>query len=257
VSFARYVALGDSSTEGLEDPGTNGRHRGWADRFAQHVARAQNAPLAYANLAIRGRKTRQVLEQQLEPALSMHPDLATVFAGTNDIIQKHVNIDAVLADLRTMQLALRGAGATVLTITMPDLFEVAPFAKKARPRLLEFNAGVRAISADTGTLVLDVAADPTATDKRYWHEDRLHANAEGHRLIAEGLAHTLGLPGFSQLGAAPLPPAPPEWAFASALAELRWVQRYLLPWMLRHALGRSSGDGVTPKHPQFTTVHPN
>jgi len=257
MTFARYVALGDSSTEGLEDPGTNGRHRGWADRFAQHVARAQNTPLAYANLAVRGRKTRQVLDQQLEPALAMRPDLATLFAGTNDIIQKQVNIDAVLNDLRTMQLALRGAGATVLTITMPDISEIAPFAKKARPRLALFNAGVRALGAETGTLVLDVAADPTAVDKRYWHEDRLHANAEGHRLIAEGLAHTLGLPGYAQLGNAPLPPATPESSFAKTISELRWMQGYLLPWMVRHALGRSSGDGITPKHPQFTTVLPD
>lgn len=257
MSFARYVALGDSSTEGLEDPGLDGRHRGWADRFAHHVARAQKAPLAYANLAVRGRKTRQVLAQQLAPALAMQPDLATLFAGTNDIIQKQVDIDAVLADLRTMQLALRGAGATVLTITMPDISEIAPFAKKARPRLALFNAGVRRLCQETGTLLLDVAADPTAVDKRYWHEDRLHANAEGHRLIAEGLAFTLGLPGFLPPGSEQLPSAPPESSLAKTLSELRWVQGYLLPWMLRHALGRSSGDGVTPKHPQFITVLPD
>ena len=74
--FGRYVALGDSSTEGLDDPigaTAPGRYRGWADRFAMHVAAAQaahhpDAPrLTYANLAIRGRKTRQVLETQLEP----------------------------------------------------------------------------------------------------------------------------------------------------------------------------------------------
>lgn len=257
MSFARYVALGDSSTEGLEDPGENGRHRGWADRLAKHIARAQHAPLAYANLAVRGRKTRQVLDQQLEPALAMRPDLATVFAGTNDIISRHANIDAVLTDLRTMQWALRNVGATVLTITMPDISRIAPFAEKARPRLLEFNNGVRALCSETGALVLDVAADPTAVDKRYWHEDRLHANAEGHRLIAEGLARTLGLPGFAQEGHAPFSPAPPESAVTELLSELRWMQRYLLPWMVRHALGRSSGDGVTPKYPQFITVLPD
>ncbi len=255
--YERYVALGDSSTEGLEDPGTDGRHRGWADRFAKHVATAQHAPLLYANLAVRGRKTRQVLEQQLEPALAMRPMLATVFAGTNDIIQNRVDIDALLADLRTMQQALRAAGATVLTITMPDISEIAPLAKKARPRLVVFNAGVRALCAETGTLLLDVASEPTAVDKRYWHKDRLHANAGGHRLIAEGLARTLGLPGFAEAGREMLSPAPSESALARAVAELRWVQGYLLPWMVRHALGRSSGDGVTPKHPQLTTVYPD
>ncbi|HEX5043783.1 MAG TPA: SGNH/GDSL hydrolase family protein [Candidatus Polarisedimenticolaceae bacterium] len=108
-TYHRYVALGDSSTEGLEDPAPNGHHCGWADRFAQHVARAQEAPLLYANLAIRGRKTRQILEEQLEPALAMRPDLAT---GTNDLIRRHFDLSSVIADLRRLHLSLRGQGAT-------------------------------------------------------------------------------------------------------------------------------------------------
>lgn len=255
--FQRYVALGDSSTEGLEDPGTNGRHRGWADRFAQHVANAQRVPLQYANLAIRGRKTRQVLDEQLPAALAMRPDLATVFAGTNDVIRSNFDADAVLADLRTIHLALRDAGATVVTITMPDISEIAPLAKRARPRLAVFNAGVRALCAEMGTLCLDVASDPTAVDKRYWHEDRLHANAEGHRLIAEGLARTLGLSGHEESASNVLPPSPSESVLVRAMAELRWVHGYLLPWMVRHALRRSSGDGIVPKHPHFIPVLPD
>lgn len=257
MRYTRYVALGDSSTEGLEDPGTNGRHRGWADRLAKHVANAQGAPLQYANLAIRGRKTRQILDEQLQPALAMRPDLATVFAGTNDVIRSTFNNDAVIADLRTMHLALRATGATVLTITMPDISEIAPLAKKASPRLAVFNAGVRALCAETGALYLDVAADPTAVDKRYWHEDRLHANAEGHRLIAKGLARTLGLPGHEESVQDVLPPSPSESPLSRAIAELRWVQGYLLPWLVRHALGRSSGDGITPKYPRLVPVLPD
>ena len=136
MTFTRYVAIGDSSTEGLEDPGTNGRHRGWADRLALHVAQAQGAPLLYANLAIRGRKTREVRDEQLAPALAMQPDLASVFAGTNDIIRSQYDEAAVIDDLRAMHRAFRDIGATVVTITMPDLSEIAPFAERARPRLL-------------------------------------------------------------------------------------------------------------------------
>jgi lysophospholipase L1-like esterase len=58
--FARYVAIGDSSTEGLDDPDGRGGYRGWADRLAQRVAQAQPSPLLYANLAIRGRTTREI-----------------------------------------------------------------------------------------------------------------------------------------------------------------------------------------------------
>ena len=56
--FQRYVAIGDSTTEGMDDPDGAGGYRGWADRFATHVARAQPGhPLEYANLVIRGRTT--------------------------------------------------------------------------------------------------------------------------------------------------------------------------------------------------------
>lgn len=257
MSFTRYVALGDSSTEGLEDPGTGGRHRGWADRLAQHLADVQGRPIEYANLAIRGRKTRHLLEEQLAPALAMRPDLASVFSGTNDIIRSNFDLAAVLADLRTMHVALRDAGATVLTITMPDLSEVAPFAKGARPRLLAFNEGVRALCAEVGSVLLDVAQYPVACDPRLWHEDRLHANAEGHRRIAAGLASALGLPGFGAEWATPLPSPPQAAPLARIGAELRWTQRYLLPWLWRRAMGRSSGDGITPKRPSLTLVPPS
>jgi len=253
-AYHRYVALGDSSTEGLEDPAPNGHHRGWADRFAQHVARAQDAPLLYANLAVRGRETRQLVEEQLEPALAMCPDLATVFSGTNDVIRRGFDLDAVMADLRRLHLALLGQGAAVLTLTMPDLSEVFPFAKRLSPRLEAFNAAVRELCAETGTLLLDVAHYPLAYDRRLWHEDRLHANAEGHRRIAEGLAHVLGLPGFDGAWSHPLPPDAPDTSLRQALDEVRWVAVYLAPWILRRLRGRSSGDGITPKRPTLCPV---
>ena len=253
-TYHRYVALGDSSTEGLEDPGPSGHHRGWADRLAQHVARAQDAPLLYANLAVRGRKTRALVEEQLRPALAMRPDLATVFSGTNDLIRKSFDLDGVIADLRTLHLALRDQGATVLTFTMPDLGEVVPFAKRLSPRLQAFNGAVRDLCAETGTLLLDVAQHPEACDRRVWHEDRLHANAEGHRRIADGLAHVLGLPGFDRAWIEPLPPDAPRTTLHRALDEARWVAAYLTPWMVRRLMGRSSGDGITPKRPTLGPV---
>lgn len=250
------MALGDSSTEGLEDRVEGARHRGWADRFAQHVARAQAEPLLYANLAVRGRKTREIRDEQLDAALAMRPDLATVFSGTNDIMRSNFDLDAVCADVHAMQVALRGAGATVLTITMPDLSAVAPMAARAKPRLEAFNARVRAICAETGTLLLDVAEHPVASDPRLWHEDRLHANSEGHRRIAAGLAHTLGIPDVGAAWADPtdLPPSlPPSW-LTETTNEVRWMTKYLLPWLIRRVTGRSSGDGIVPKRPNLQPV---
>src|SRR5687767_7922898 len=123
--FSRYVAIGDSSTEGLDDPDGAGGYRGWANRLAEQIAAAQGS-LLYANLGVRGRRVRQVLEQQLAPALAMRPDLVTVFAGTNDAVSRRFELERVAADLATIQHALIAAGATVLTFTLPDLGPVMP-----------------------------------------------------------------------------------------------------------------------------------
>lgn len=256
MTFHRYVAIGDSSTEGLDDPAGDGKYRGWADRLAAHVAHAQRdrGGLLYANLAIRGRRTRQILEQQLAPALAMRPDLATVFSGTNDVIQAGFDLDAVIADVRTMQRAFRDTGATVLTITMPDLSGVMPLAKRVAPRLQAFNAAVRAVSAETGTIVVDLARHPVAADPRLWSDDRLHANALGHARIAAALAHALGLPDADPGWDAPLPPLAPPTAAEQVAAELRWIGTHFIPWAWRHARGRSSGDGIGAKRPSLTTV---
>src|SRR5688500_8097932 len=121
--FERYVAIGDSTSEGLDDPDGRGGYRGWANRLAERLAERQGSVL-YANLAIRGRTTRQIREQQLDRAVAMRPDLATVVAGTNDVLRRSFDPRTFGDDLYAMQSALTGIGATVLTFTLPDLTPV-------------------------------------------------------------------------------------------------------------------------------------
>lgn len=251
--FARYVALGDSSTEGLDDPDGRGHYRGWADRLAAHVARTQES-LLYANLAVRGRTTREILERQLAPALAMRPDLATVFSGTNDVLRRRFDADTLREDIGTIQHALRAVGATVLTFTLPDLSSVVPFAGRVAPKVARLNQVLREVSAATGTILVDLAAHPVAADPRLWSEDRLHANALGHERIAAALAHAIGLPGADLRWTEPLPSRPSPTRAARAAAELRWTRDHFIPWVWRHARGRSSGDGITAKRPALAPV---
>ena len=73
MTYSRYVAIGDSTTEGLEDPYPDGSgYRGWADRLAERLAQ-DNPELEYANLAVRGKLARQVREEQLEAAVALKP----------------------------------------------------------------------------------------------------------------------------------------------------------------------------------------
>jgi lysophospholipase L1-like esterase len=251
--FHRYVALGDSTTEGLDDPRPDGSFRGWADRLAEQLA-AVNPELRYANLAVRGRRIPQVHAEQLGPALALEPDLATVVAGLNDLLHRRYDPVATAGHLSAMLGSLRAAGATVMTFTLPDLSSVVPLARIVRARLNEYNDAIRAAGARSGAIVVDIAAVPVSRDPRLWSPDRLHASPLGHERIAAALAHALGIDGTDGSWAEPLPTAPRRPRHALVTAELIWAQRYFTPWVVRRLRGRSSGDGRAAKRPSLSPV---
>jgi lysophospholipase L1-like esterase len=251
--FERYVAIGDSSTEGLNDPDGQGGFRGWANRLAEHIAREQGS-LLYANLAIRGRRVGEILDEQLEPALAMRPDIATLFAGTNDVVANDFDPGSVRRDLEQMQGRLVESGATVLGFTLPDLAPVMPVGRLVSERVATLNEIFRTTSEATGAILVDFAAYPMASDRRIWHEDRLHANEIGHERIAAALADALDLPGSDATWKDPLPVEPAAGPLDRLSQEASWIARYFIPWVWRHLWGRSSGDGRLPKRPQLEPV---
>ena len=248
--FNRYVAIGDSSTEGLDDPDGRGGFRGWANRLAERLAAAQGS-VQYANLGIRGRRTRQILDDQLGPALAMQPDLVTVFSGTNDVVARWFDADQVARDMERMQRQLIAAGATVVTFTLPDLTPVMPLARFIRGRVHRLNEALRYAASESGAVLVDVAQHPVASDPRLWSSDRLHANALGHFRIAAALAHAIGLGNTDDDWWQPLPEPFRRTPLGLVQDELRWGRDHLLPWIGRHLMGRSSGDGRVPKRPHL------
>ncbi len=235
LRIARYVALGDSSTEGLVDPDGRGGYIGWSRRLAQRIAGAQGA-VEYANLAQKGLTTREIRDRQFERGLAMQPDLVTLFSGTNDVLAHDFDVQAFAADTAFMQRAFRERGAAVLTFTLPDLTPLLPIARRIAPRILAMNAALRATCAETGALYVDFAQYPVTTDARLWNPDRIHANEAGHTRIAEALAEALGVAGASHAWSEPLPVEPPPSAFRRALTETAWTLRYLVPFSIGNAL---------------------
>jgi lysophospholipase L1-like esterase len=251
--FERYVALGDSSTEGIDDPDGAGGYRGWSQRLAEKIAAAQGG-LRYANLGVRGLTTAQVRERQLSAALAMRPDLATLFCGTNDVTALSFDAERVAADIEHMQRDLVAAGATVLSFTLPDLTPLMPLARLIAPRIAVLNHALARASRNTGSILVDFATHAAATDRRLWSEDRIHANSEGHARIAEALAHALRLPGSGEAWKQPLPALAVQTRRQWWAAEVRWIGRHLLPWAWRGVAGRSSADGRAPKRPELAPL---
>ena len=239
--FLRFVALGDSSTEGLgDDPHSDGTPRGWADRFAERLA-AISPGLRYANLGVRGKRIVDVRSEQLGPACALNPDLASVIVGINDVIRPRFDLGRALENLNGIYARLCDCGAAVLTATFPDPSRIYPIQRPFRSRILGLNAGIREIAERRGAILADAADSPLANDPRVWCEDRLHLTPLGHERVAGAIYAAV-------VGAAiPLTDAAgvvhPADAERSLAAELRWARRYLLPWIGRRLRGRSSGDG--------------
>lgn len=256
--FNRFVALGDSTSEGLDDPYPGhpvGQEvfRGWADLLADRLA-VDNPRIEYANLAIRGRLSSQIHEQQLEPALAMEPDLASVVGGVNDVLRPKFDIDVVSGHLEAMCSAFRERATTVLVMTLPDLSSSMRVARIFSERLTAYNQSIRDVARQTGATLVDMAEELSVYDPRGWSPDRLHANDVGHHSLMWGAAKALGFPDApAQLEAlhanAPEVPALPRHkVFAT---ESAWVWMHLRPWIVRRVNGTSSGDGISAKRPEM------
>lgn len=252
--FRRYVAIGDSNTEGLEDPDGLGGYRGWADRLAQHVADGQIQPLEYANLAIRGLRMAEI-RMQFEPALALEPDLMTIFGGVNDVIAMRCDFAAIRADYATMFAEAQRREITVATFTMPDPAAINPLGKQLRDRMYRLDDLIREEAETYGVLVLDLQRIPIAEDPRLWFEDRLHGNPLGHERVSLGLAFLLGVEGATEAWTDPIDedvarPRPR----AQLAGDLDWAVHYLAPWLGKGLRGIRLHRNITPKRPVPTVV---
>lgn len=121
-SWHRYVAIGDSFTEGMSDPDprADDAYLGWADRLAVNLARRNaeaGTDFEYANLSIRGKLLDDVVGPQLDAALEMKPDLVSMVGGGNDIMRPKVDLDAISDELERAVRRIRESGADVILAT--------------------------------------------------------------------------------------------------------------------------------------------
>jgi len=250
----RYAALGDSISEGWCDPIVGGGEPwfGWADRLAillDRAASVDGGAVGYANLAMRGRRIDAVVDDQVPAAIALRPHLASVMIGGNDLLLPKADPDALVARLEAGVAALRAAGATVLVATSVDPL-LPRIARPLRGRFERFTAGIRALARAHEAIVLDLWRMSALRDPAMWAEDRIHLSAAGHRLVAAEAARTIGLP----TAGAPTDPRIADTAAPTAIGDLLWARRHLLPWVGRRIRGVSSGDGMTAKLPEPVSV---
>ncbi|GGS67503.1 SGNH hydrolase [Streptomyces violaceus] len=226
----RFVALGDSLTEGVGDPVGDG-WRGWAALLADGLS---EGPGRFTNLAVSGAQTRDVLERQLPAALELRPGLVSVVVGVNDTLRCTFDIQAVAARLDRVYQACTEQGAFLLTACLPDpgtmLGLPGALAHPLARRQRAVNAVVHALSERYEALHLHACEGDWTTDRAMWSADRLHPGERGHRQLALRFHALLAEHG---LATGPAPSPEPDFPVPTKSASLWWLATAGTGWVAR------------------------
>jgi lysophospholipase L1-like esterase len=255
VAINKFIALGDSLTEGLSDKYPDGTYRGWADRVADELSLVDTNFL-YANFAVRGKLLEQVIADQVSVALPFitgNDTVVSFHAGANNILRPKLDVKRVIADYQSAVIRITDTGAKVLVFTVR---EVANPKTKAElywnERFGPFNANVREIASKTGAILLDANSHEVFGDPRMLAKDRLHLSQEGHRRVAQGVLKALGMPHDINYTQA-MGPHKQTPAVLRGIGTVAWGVAFLVPWAIRRLSGKSSGDGRVAKYPVLTS----
>jgi lysophospholipase L1-like esterase len=251
VASVRYVAIGDSFTEGVGDEPEPGVLRGWADLVAQGWADATGGPIEYANLAIRGKLAWPIIDEQLEPALALRPTHLSFNGGGNDMLRPRTPLTRIADAFEHVLRRCDEEGVTFILLSGGNPSRQLPLGGLVQRRgdLLSRIVETRLAGRKDVIRALNWPDRELATPA-FWAADRLHLNSRGHHRVAARVLTALGLQ-----------PSAAWWDYTELPASERlgravYLREHLGPWVQRRLRGTSSGDGRKPKYPEFTTILP-
>ncbi|MGF3055213.1 SGNH/GDSL hydrolase family protein [Microbacterium sp. YY-01] len=250
MSEVRFVAIGDSFTEGVGDERADGTVRGWADRVAQQWANNVGTPIEYANLAIRGRLAWPIVEEQLEPALALNPTHLSFNAGGNDMLRPRADMEHIVDAYSRVVRRCDEQGVAVILLSGANPSRQLPLSTTIQRRGDVLSAAVLRRFAHRDDIVRALNwPDAELSRPPYWSSDRLHMNALGHRRVAARVLTELGQQAPADWWQEPAErfEGPSGWAY---------YREFVGPWVHRRLTGTSSGDGRAAKHPEFIAVSP-
>ncbi len=206
-----YVAVGASESVGVgtEQP----LRQAWTQVFFRSALPRQ---ATFVNLGIPGATVAGALERQVPEALTLRPDLMTVWLNVNDLVGG-VTPGEYEKDLGQLVRRLRRNGATrVLVANTPELDRLPAYlrcqeglgsvgcglgARLPAPDLLRaavaaYNDAIARVASREGAVLVDLhaaglAARQVGTESTLISEDGFHPSPAGHRAVAAAFADAL------------------------------------------------------------------
>lgn len=250
MTDVRFVAIGDSFTEGVGDERADGTPRGWADLVAQGWATSLGTPISYANFAIRGKLAWPVVDEQLEAALALGPTHLSFNGGGNDMLRPQTDFEHIVDAFARVLRRCDEEGVTMILLSGANPTGGLPMKKLISTRGDQLSDAVIARFTGRDDVVRALNwPDRELAGPDYWAEDRLHMNYRGHHRVAARVLSALG----QQVpdGWWSLPPTG-----AKPLSNAAFAKAHLGPWFKRRLTGTSSGDGRRAKFADWTEIAP-
>ena len=182
----RYIAIGasDSVGVGATDPATGS----WPARVAARLP----SGTPYVNLGVSGSTAAQASREQLPAALSLKPQLVTIWLAVNDLNLGLTAAEYGLALRSVVEPLVQSTDARIFVGTAPDLGLVPAFADQDQADLLgrvtEYNREIADLAAHLGdrVTVVDLFMGSAAlTSMITVSADGFHPSDDGYALIAD------------------------------------------------------------------------
>jgi len=181
----RLVAVGDSS---LTAPGIDDLDTVWLRRLARRYAESHRVQLI--SLGVGGSRARDVVEGQLDAAVSLRPDIAVVTVGSNDAIRA-TSVRRFTADMETIVSRLEAVSGAVMVLGMGDLGSIPRLPPSLRPYLSRRSRGfdaacVKVAVAHPRAVKVHTRGRMVAAfweDQALFGADLFHASERGHALF--------------------------------------------------------------------------
>jgi acyl-CoA thioesterase I len=178
-----WVALGDSTAQGLGAPDPRG---GYVGQALQQLRRRTGKHWRVLNLSVSGALIRDVLGEQIL-RLPQEPDLVTCGVGANDILYSAPG--KLFGDLRAL-LAAVPEQTVMLDLPLPTGYGWL-VGRMSVPYITRINRVIHEVAMDRGLPVAEVSAQFTPPWTGKFSVDSFHPSQDGYRDWTRALLATL------------------------------------------------------------------
>ena len=169
-----WVALGDSTAQGLGAPGPDG---GYVGQTLSQLRRSTGRHWRVVNLSVSGSLIRDVIAEQLPQLEDYQPDLVTCGAGANDILYSAPA--KLFSDLRALLASLPDKTIMLDLPLMSGFWWIV--GHMSVPYISRINRVIHDVAVERGLTIAEVSKTFTAPWVGKFSVDNFHPSQDGYR----------------------------------------------------------------------------